>query len=784
MDGLTLRPKPTQTVIHPRVEVSTNIKERLTAEDKAFLRQVYRGFRRVLVEKEFGGGYGGARVFRILPITTDDCSAARKVTKIGPAAELRRERDNYVKYVEEHLPVYAARVEWGRYYEQDGRAGLNYVSVGGGSLGEVVDLEEYYRSASPDTAGRIVKTLEDLLDKELGQRWYNQSTGLLRCFFAAEYGQHMVGHLRLKLRMGSSDALWLVNQPPAKSDDYDRIEIGDIPHKYDTMKADARLSFEGMVVTKIKHDKVKLQDPDDPGTVVRVEFTSGSDPLPQGLELGSCVGVRGQVVYNRRDRMEQIVHATFPHLSPGISSESIELPGVPGTYPNPLTVYPAELGRTLEGLKSYVHGDLHLRNVLVDEGGKAWLIDFARVTERHNLFDFIKLETYVRLMELGRDKVACTFSLGEYTQFEQALADATLGIENGATCPENSHLQVACQIIRAIRDIARKYMGANPDFRNEYFRALFLYCLAVMKYYQQSTPQPTRLAFTTACVQAKYILKIDDQARPTSRLSNRNSKPPRPEPPLGTGNRWAVLVGVDEYDDRPNYGRLHICVRDVDAIRKQLVAGSFDPARIRLLTDRTANEPPTRANVLAALKSVADATERDDLLLFYYSGHGDEANGESYLVGRDGRQLVLDDTAVLISRVKEIMLEAPARAKVIILDACHSGADVGGKGPEPMSAEFIRRVFEEAEGLAILASCKQGQLSYAWRAQERSVFTHFLLEALTGQADREEKGFVTVQDANRHVTDGVKLWASQNNVSQMPTLQYAVVGDIILARYS
>jgi hypothetical protein len=41
-----------------------------------------------------------------------------------------------------------------------------------------------------------------------------------------------------------------------------------------------------------------------------------------------------------------------------------------------------------------------------------------------------------------------------------------------------------------------------------------------------------------------------------------------------------------------------------------------------------------------------------------------------------------------------------------------------------------------------------------------------------------------VQATNRHVTDGVKLWASQNNVSQMPTLQYAVVGDIILARYS
>jgi hypothetical protein len=252
-----------------------------------------------------------------------------------------------------------------------------------------------------------------------------------------------------------------------------------------------------------------------------------------------------------------------------------------------------------------------------------------------------------------------------------------------------------------------------------------------------------------------------------------------PEPLYGVGNRWAVLVGVNEYEDKANYGQLHVCVKDVHAIRERLIAGGFDPARIRLLTDDT-SELPTRDNILVALKAVVDATEPDDLLLFYYSGHGDEDDSESYLVARNGKRLVLSDTAVRVPRVKEIMEQAPARAKVIVLDACHSGADIGGKGPKPMSAEFIRRVFEQAEGLAILASCKQGQLSYEWQMRERSVFTHFLLEALEGQADQDEKGFVTVQDANRHVVNGVKLWASQRNVSQTPTLQYTVAGDIIL----
>jgi serine/threonine protein kinase len=252
----------------------------------------------------------------------------------------------------------------------------------------------------------------------------------------------------------------------------------------------------------------------------------------------------------------------------------------------------------------------------------------------------------------------------------------------------------------------------------------------------------------------------------------------------GTGKHWALLVGVNIYDDEHHYGRLQSCMHDVQAIRDQLAASGFDLERIHLLTDESLN-PPTREHILTTLKSIADNTEPNDLLLFYYSGHGDTMDGESYLVARNSQRLVLSDTGVRVARIKEIIEQAPARAKVIILDACHSGADIKGKkGGAPMSADFLRRVFEQAEGLAIMASCKQGQVSYEWEGLEGSVFTHYLLDALRGQADREEKGFVTVQDVNKHVVDRVKLWASQNNVSQTPTLQYSVAGDIVLAFYN
>ena len=68
------------------------------------------------------------------------------------------------------------------------------------------------------------------------------------------------------------------------------------------------------------------------------------------------------------------------------------------------------------------------------------------------------------------------------------------------------------------------------------------------------------------------------------------------------------------------------------------------------------------------------------------------------------------------------------------------------------------------------------------RKEPQCVHLLLLLEALAGQADLDQKGFVTVSDASRYVTDGVKSWATQEGVPQTPTLQYTVVGDIVLVR--
>jgi uncharacterized caspase-like protein len=247
---------------------------------------------------------------------------------------------------------------------------------------------------------------------------------------------------------------------------------------------------------------------------------------------------------------------------------------------------------------------------------------------------------------------------------------------------------------------------------------------------------------------------------------------------INTGKAWAVLVGINKYNDS-HIADLKVCVDDVTAVHQSLDPG-YQVAK--LLTDATPDRLPTRANILGELSAVAQAAEEGDLLLFYFSGHGKAEGSESYLLPRDTRLSALKHTAVAMGDVRELMEQSPARAKVIVLDACHSGASIG-KAEPTMTPEFIQRVFEEAEGMAVLASCKQGQQSWEWPEENRSVFTFFLLEALTGQADLDKKGFVTVSDASRFVTDGVKSWAAEKGAPQTPTLQYTVAGDIILVRH-
>lgn len=253
---------------------------------------------------------------------------------------------------------------------------------------------------------------------------------------------------------------------------------------------------------------------------------------------------------------------------------------------------------------------------------------------------------------------------------------------------------------------------------------------------------------------------------------------------LGNKRRWAVLVGVGTYEDRA-FETAPACVNDANKVAEQLYSNGsgFAPANIHLRVDSGIR--PTRERILTGLQAVVEEAEEDDLLLFYYSGHGELEQDEAYLITKDSIRGKLKETALAISTLEEMVQSSRAKAKVMILDACHAGERLQRKSASGPPPAFLDRVYAHAEGIVILASCEKHQVSYVWKEKGCSVYTHFLLEALSGKADREAKGFVSVDDIDAHVTNGVQSWIERQKepCEQKPTRNFRSHGRIIVTYY-
>lgn len=482
--------------------------EHLKPEATRLVQLLYLGAREVIIEQELGGGYGGATVLLVQPISRQGRPVARQIIKIGVAVELRLEQKNSTHYVEKDIPLITPRFD--NYVQWQELAAMSYVFVGEGMLGQTRALEAYYQDSQVSTPD-LIETLQQLLDEGLGKSWYALTVPHI-CPFADEYGRHLAEHLLLKIRSDTDDGIWPADQAPTASDDYRRLTEDMIVPTHQDILPGTFIHLDGLVVSRVKHSELKLQHPNSSGIVVKVECPPTSK-LALAFSPGDRVVVRGEVVHNRSGRLEEIVKmafSSFPEATVAVKHKTLNW----GTnhYPNPLQLYPSVLNQILRSRKSLVHGDLHLRNILVDQAGRGWLIDFARVTERHNLYDFIKIETYIRQMILSQERYLLSFEA--YLQFEEALAAASLG--QPAQPPSQPDLQRAFQVIQSLREIATHFMGYPADFYAEYFPALFLYNVAVLKYVDNHGDKAARLAFATAAVVGKALTQDKPDPKPQS----------------------------------------------------------------------------------------------------------------------------------------------------------------------------------------------------------------------------------------------------------------------------
>jgi hypothetical protein len=160
-------------------------------------------------------------------------------------------------------------------------------------------------------------------------------------------------------------------------------------------------------------------------------------------------------------------------------------------YPNPLAVYQKYLKETtLPQLRGIIHGDLHWRNILIENGERGpstWLIDYGRTGLGPIVFDAIQLETDL-LINVFPDLASSRGWQFDSQQVLRILAQVARwpnrAVIGTSKLTEKKIETTTSDIIRMIRFQIREFLptrGGDRDWRS-YYIGMCLYALGFLRY--------------------------------------------------------------------------------------------------------------------------------------------------------------------------------------------------------------------------------------------------------------------------------------------------------------
>jgi hypothetical protein len=245
------------------------------------------------------------------------------------------------------------------------------------------------------------------------------------------------------------------------------------------------------------------------------------------------------------------------------------------------------------------------------------------------------------------------------------------------------------------------------------------------------------------------------------------------------GSRSALIVASNEYQD-PGLSELRAPAADADALAAVLSdpeIGGFDVRTVL-------NEPAHVVN--EAVEEFLTDRSPDDLLLLHFSCHGiKDQDGELYFAMANTRLRLLGATAVAADFVNRRMTQSRSHRIVLFLDCCYAGAFDRGMRARATKVMDLEERFGGRGRAVITAS---GAVEYAFEGGELtesgdpapSVFTTAMVRGLTtGEADRDQDGYVDLDELYDYVYDAVREVTPHQNPGKWT---FGVQGDLVIAR--
>lgn len=274
-----------------------------------------------------------------------------------------------------------------------------------------------------------------------------------------------------------------------------------------------------------------------------------------------------------------------------------------------------------------------------------------------------------------------------------------------------------------------------------------------------------RLSPSTDKASFRGLRFFDDRAGTAARAA-----PAQPQ------RRFAVCVGIDGYQDGSGYSPLQFAGQDAVGVAESLLENcQFE--KVLLLTDAKADalDALTRKYPAPRLKTVREvsrnairdrseefltqANSPDDVVLFYFAGHGD-ANPHPCLIAGDYRR---DDARACRNLLPlydvfhwATSTSARGQNRVFIFDACRVSPT--GEDGQVLVPGFYSALTVPGDEMTILSGCNANQCAHEDASLRHGRFSWTLIQALRGEAYKPNEGRLLLD----HVFEYIEQSFQQN----------------------
>lgn len=227
---------------------------------------------------------------------------------------------------------------------------------------------------------------------------------------------------------------------------------------------------------------------------------------------------------------------------------------------------------------------------------------------------------------------------------------------------------------------------------------------------------------------------------------------------------FAVIIGINAYDKWPS---LEYAVTDARAMERKLKTLGFQ-------TTTLIDHQATKENILKVLGTeLPQKVRKNDRVVIFFAGHGQTEEladgtqmGHIFPVDTDTGDIF--STAISMDQVSVFSRRLSAKHVLYLIDSCHAGLGLTRHETLPLSERDFLWKITTRKAHQMLTAGGKGELAHV--TGRHGVFTKYVLEALDGAADGEDKGFVTFSDIATYVRPRVARYTQGKQVPQYGNL--------------